>query len=157
MFGCLVSMIIQLLADHKYLISTLTDWYRSQWEPYYGIGGPGNARADLESRCNHDKLPIGLVAIQEDGVRGTVALDLDSTTNLTPSVVGLIVGDKFRRQGIAAVLVKSAEDLARELGYSELYMSTTILGDFLERSGWRELQEVTFLNNEQGSIYMRDL
>ena len=43
---------IELISDHLEVIPTLTDWYQSEWEPYYGKAGPGDARADLESRCS---------------------------------------------------------------------------------------------------------
>ena len=151
------SMAIELISDHLEVIPTLTEWYQSEWEPYYGKNGPGNARADLESRCNRDELPIGLVAIEDNQVLGTAALDLDVTTNLTPSVVGLLVGPAYRRRGIATALLNTAEDLARQLGYRRLYVSTTILGDLLNQLGWEAMGAVQFLNAEQGSVYVRDL
>ena len=76
-------MVIELISDHLEVIPTLTEWYQSEWQPYYGEDGPGDARADLESRCNRKELPIGLVAIEHNQVLGTAALDLDVTTNLT--------------------------------------------------------------------------
>jgi GNAT superfamily N-acetyltransferase len=150
-------MNIELLADHTGAITALEDWYLMEWEPHYGVGGPGDARADLKSRCNRKKTPIGLVAIDGDRVCGTIALDIDVTTNLAPSVVGLLVGNEYRRRGIATALLRSAEDLARDLGYDQLYVSTTILSDLLERIGWRTIGKVEFLNAEHGSIYVRDL
>ena len=150
-------MKIRLLADHADVIPTLADWYLSEWEPYYGVHGPGDARVDLESRCNREELPIGLVALEGDQVWGTAALDLDATTNLSPSVVGLLVGRDHRRRGIATALLEAAEDLACRVGYNRLYISTTVLGGLLERMGWNAMGEVEFLNAEQGSIYTRSL
>ena len=150
-------MNIQLLADHVEVIPTLTDWYLSEWEPYYGVHGPGDARADLESRCNREQLPVGLVALAGDQVWGTAALDLDATTNLSPSVVGVLVERDHRRRGIATAMLEAAADVARRLGYNRLYISTTVLGGLLERIGWYAMGEVEFLNAEQGSIYTRSL
>ena len=150
-------MDIHLLADHTEVIPALTDWYLLAWEPYYGVNGSGDAQADLTSRCRHESIPIGLVAMDGDRLYGTVALDRDAATNLTPSVVGLLVGSEHRRKGIGTELLKSAEELARRLGYSRLYISTTILGELLIGRGWQALGEVEFLNAEQGSIYVRDL
>jgi len=150
-------MMIELMSDHLELIPTLAEWYRSEWEPYYGKRGPGDARADLESRCNRDELPIGLVAIEDTQVFGTAALDFDVTTNLTPSVVGLLVLPAYRRRGIATALLNAAEDLGRQLGYHRLYVSTTVLGDLLNQLGWEVMGTVEFLNAEQGSVYVRDL
>ncbi len=150
-------MEIGLLADHPGAIATLADWYVLEWEPYYGVDGPGDARADLKSRCNRQKAPIGLVAMEGDRVCGTIALDVDVTTKLAPSVVGLLVGNQYRRRGIAAKLLRSANNLARDLGYDQLYVSTTVLTDLLERMGWRTIGKVEFLNAEHGSIYVCDL
>ncbi len=150
-------MNIQLLADHTDVIPTLTDWYILEWEPYYGIQGPGDAKDDLDSRCNHEVIPIGLVAMEGDQVCGTVALDLDTATNLTPSVVGLLVGRDYRRRGIATALIESVEDLACRLEYSQIYISISVLGDLLTSMGWHALEDVEFLNGAKGSIYAHDL
>ena len=40
-------MNIALLADHIEVIHTLANWYRNEWQPYYGADGPGDALADL--------------------------------------------------------------------------------------------------------------
>ena len=150
-------MNIALLADHAEVLPTLADWYLLEWEPYYGVDGPGDARAELGSRCNQDAIPIGLVAMEGNQVQGVVALDLDVATNLTPSVVGLLVAREHRGRGVATKLLESAVSLGGRLGYSRVYTSTTILGDLLLRMGWRLFGEARFLNNEQGSIYACDL
>lgn len=150
-------MNIELLADHSESIPMLANWYVSEWEPHYGVNGTGDARADLESRRNRDEIPIGFVAIEDGAVCGTAALDLDVTTGLTPSVVGLLVARSQRGRGIATALLESAEALARRLGYNRLYVSTTVLGDMLSRMGWYAHGKVEFINEEQGSIFARDL
>ena len=150
-------MLIGKLSDHREVIPTLVEWFLSEWEPYYGADGPGDARADLESRCNRDAIPVGLVAIESDEVLGTVALDLDVSTNLTPSVVGLVVGQPFRRRGVATALLRAVEDLARRLGYRRIYVSTGALGALLTRLGWEVRGDVRFLNDEHGSVYVRNL
>ena len=150
-------MNIALLADHIEVLPTLADWYRNEWEPYYGVDGPGDALADLESRCNKNALPIGLVALEGDQVQGVAALDLDVATNLIPSVVGLLVAVEYRGQGVATQLLESAKSVAERLGYSRVYISTTILGDHLLRKGWRSSGSVRFLSDEQGSIYSFNL
>lgn len=150
-------MQIALLADHAHAIDELANRFETEWAPYYGENGAGDACADLRSRCNRDRLPLGLVAIEDDRILGTAALDRDATTGLTPSVVGLLVAPGSRRQGIAAALVETAERLARELGYDELFISTSILQSFLRRQGWREKGELDFLNDERGKVFVLDL
>ncbi len=150
-------MKIELLNDHSESIPMLADWYVSEWEPYYGVHGPGDARSDLESRSNRDEIPIGFVAIEGDEIYGTAALDLDEATDLTPSVVGLLVEPSRRGRGVATALLKSAEFYAKRLGCSRLYVSTTVLDRLLLRMGWYPFKEIEFINKEMGLIYARDL
>jgi len=148
---------IALLADHAGFIDILVQWYEREWAPYYGEQGPGDARTDLESRCNHERLPIGFVAIEDDRILGTAALDHDAATGMTPSVVGLLVAPEHRRRGVANRLLDFAEGLARELGYDELFMSTTVLGELARRRGWQVQSNVEFLNCERGEVYVLQL
>jgi GNAT superfamily N-acetyltransferase len=150
-------MKIELLADNTEILPSLVDWYEREWSPYYGVDGPGNAQVDLASRCNRNTIPVGFVAKENDQLLGTAALDLDPATNLTPSVVGLLVADEFRGRGVASRLLKSATQLAEGLGYDHIYLSTTVLGDHLLRNGWRRIGNAQFLNDEHGSIYVFDI
>ena len=150
-------MRIALLADHAGYIEDLAARYETEWALYYGEAGPGDARRDLACRCNRDGLPIGLVAIESDRIVGTVALDRDAATGLTPSVTGLLVVPEARRQGVAGALIESAERLARELGYDQLFISTSLLRDLLQRRGWQEQGDVEFLNKERGKVFVRNL
>lgn len=150
-------MNIALLADHTELIDELAARYESEWAPYYGEAGPGDARADLTARCNRDRLPIGLVAFEDDRILGAAALDGDAATGMSPSVVGLLVTPEARGKGVAVALIESAERLARELGYDELFISTSILQRLLRRQGWQEKGDVEFLNRERGKLFVRNL
>ena len=121
-----LEMKIELLNDHSESIPMLADWYVSEWEPYYGVHGPGDAQSDLESRSNRDEIPIGFVAIEGDEICGIAALDLDEATDLTPSVVGLLVEPSRRGRGVATALLESAEFHAKRLGCSRLYISNDV-------------------------------
>ena len=148
---------VALLADHAGLVDRLARWYEREWAPYYGPQGSGDARADLLSRCNRERLPIGFVALRGDRLLGAAALDRDAATGRTPSIVGLLVAPECRRRGVASVLVDFAEGLARELGHDELFISTAVLGQHLLRNGWQQLGDVEFLNDERGKSYLRHL
>lgn len=150
-------MRIALLADHERYVGELAARFAAEWAPYYGATGPGDARMDLVARCNRDRLPVGLVAIDDDRVVGTVALDRDASTGLAPSIVGLLVMPESRQQGIASALIESAERLATQLGYDQVFISTSTLQDPLRRRGWQETGDVEFLNNEQGKVFVRNL
>ncbi len=150
-------MRIEHISDHPDVISELANWYVSEWEPYYGDTGPGDARADLEARTSREALPVGFVAIEDDRVVATVALGLDVTTNLTPSIIGLLVARNHRGRGIGTALIETCVDVARKFGHQRLYVSTSVLGSLLDRMGWQEMGETKFLNDQHGSVYVRDL
>lgn len=103
-------MRVALLADHIGAIDMLAAWYEQEWGPYYGDHGPGDAAADLASRCNRDRLPAGLVAMDDDKIVGTAALGRDAASGLVPAVVGLLVVPEYRRK--AFLLHRHQVDLA---------------------------------------------
>jgi GNAT superfamily N-acetyltransferase len=147
----------ELLAEHSESIPELADWYLSEWEPYYGADGPGDALADLRSRCNRAEIPIGFVAVEDGEIIGTAALDVDAATQRAPSVVGLLVRPSQRRRGVARVLLRGAEDLAKALGYSQVFISTIVLGDLLLRMGWHSQGQVEFVSGETGAVFVKNL
>ena len=150
-------MRIALLARHREAIPILVQWYQCQWGPFYGPEGKGDAKHDLESRCNRDSLPLGLIAFHGDMPVGTVALAQDLSTRLTPSVVGLFVVPAFRRQGIGVALINETARFAKRLNYNRLYLSTMVLDEFLLRNGWRKIDSVQFLDEQSGSVYMCEI
>lgn len=150
-------MIVEHLCDHREAIPRLVQWYVSEWEPYYGDAGPADAQADLETRCSREVLPIGFVALEQGDVVATAAIGLDVTTGLIPSVIGLLVEPDCRGQGIGSDLIDACSTAARTLGYGKLHISTSVLVSRLEKTGWQKIGKTTFLNNEQGSVYVLDL
>jgi len=54
---------IELLADHLEALPMLRELFETEWSPYYGEGGPGNAEKDIQESCGRTELPIALVAI----------------------------------------------------------------------------------------------
>jgi GNAT superfamily N-acetyltransferase len=150
-------MTIEPLADNVHAIPLLADWYTVEWELYYGASGPGDADADLRARCNREQLPVGFVALDGDEILGTAALDVDMSTNLSPSIVGLLVNAEHRRRGVATALLMTLEEHARKLGFRQVFASASVMTGLLERLGWRRMSEVRFLNDESGSILVREL
>ena len=141
-------MRFELLADHLDALPRLAEMFIAEWEPYHGPDGPGNALVDLKSRCRRDTIPIGLVAIDEREIMGTVAIDRDPTTQLEPSIVGLLVRPGRRGEGIATGLLRAAAGLAKTIGYPRIHTSTALpyMRDALRTNGWRRTGEVEYLS-----------
>lgn len=130
------SLRIELLADHPEAISFLKELFESEWEPYYGKAGPGDAEKDIRTSANRSELPIAVVAIDGEQVCGTAALKMKSLTtypDLYPWLAGLLVAPPYRRRGIGEQLIERIEKLAKQLGYNEIYVGTG------EKSGMSEI------------------
>jgi hypothetical protein len=96
-------MRIEFLADNYHLSGIIEKWYKDEWYQYYGLGGSGDARKEIRGCCNRDKLPIVLVATDNDAIYGTVALKMKSAshTNLTPWLTALYVAPEMRGKALA--------------------------------------------------------
>lgn len=154
---------IELLADHLEAVPVLKEWFEKDWAPYYGPDGPGDAEKDLMDSCNHAKLPIALVAFEDGEVCGTAALKWESVmthAQLSPWLAALLVGDSFRRQGIAERLIEAVEEMARRLGFACIYVGT---GEgsgtpetSLRKRGWEYIDKGPYFVSE-ASIFKKIL
>jgi GNAT superfamily N-acetyltransferase len=143
------------LSDHQALIPTLRVWFETEWTPYYGPDGPGNAEADLLSFCNKNKMPIALVAFCGGELCATVALKHESITthkHLSPWVAALLVEPRFRNKGVGTRVVAKIEKVAKELGLNKLYAGTSSAVGVLERNGWTFKERVPYFVDDV-SIY----
>ncbi len=150
---------IEYLADCPAVLSQLEKWFLQEWAPYYGPDGPGDAVEDLRSSRNRRALPITLVALKGDELCATGALKAESVEthkHLGPWVAALLVTPKYRRQGIRGQLVDALEELARELGFEQLYYGADVTDRYREGNGWEPLERVSYLTGE-GSIYRKTL
>ena len=127
---------IELLADHPEAIAVLKSLFESEWEPYYGTSGSGDAETDIKYSANRTELPIAVVAIFDGNICGTAALKMESVTtypDFFPWLAGLLLAPEYRRQGIGEQLIIEIEKLAKQLGYEEIYVGTG------EKSGMSEI------------------
>ncbi len=118
---------IELLTDHPEALTTLKKLFESEWEPYYGAEGPGDAEADIKNSANRTELPLAVVAIVGGNICGTAALKMESVTTYPdyfPWLAGLLVDPAYRRQGIGEQLIAKIENLAKQLGYKEIFVGT---------------------------------
>lgn len=129
------------LTDVPEAVPTLVDWFIGEWEPWYGPGGEGDARADLAACGDRNALPVCLVALADDGeLLGTAALKEDSVGSehgAGPWLAALLIGKDQRGKGIGTALVAAIENEARRLGFAEIYCSADASAQILECRGWQ--------------------
>jgi GNAT superfamily N-acetyltransferase len=129
---------IGLLADRPELIGQLAEAYEAAWPGWYGPGGQGDARADLEARCRRDGIPCAIVAAEGSLAVGSCALARESMSQSLETgawLVVLWVRPSHRRLGLATRLLQAAVDRAAALGIAEVRAGTQTPGPF-EQAGW---------------------
>ncbi len=154
---------IELLADHPEASLILKELFESEWEPYYGVAGPGDAALDIKNSANRSDLPIAMVAIFNGNICGTAALKMESVTTYPdyfPWLAGLLVAPEYRRQGIGEQLIVAIESLARELGYKEIYVGTGEKSGMseitLDKRNWKFIDKSDYFVSE-ASVYKKSL
>jgi len=148
------------LAERPQVIPVLERWFVSEWAPWYGPTGPGDAVRDLTACLNRDELPMAWVALDETGSPiGTAALRMDSVgseTGLGPWLAALLVDEGYRGRGVGTALIAAVEDGAAGLGYPSLYVSTDTAMSLVEHRGWRAVGTTETLRGD-ATIYSKKL
>ncbi len=154
---------IELLADHPEALPTLKKLFESEWEPYYGENGPGDAAMDIKNSANRTELPIAVVAIVDGIICGTAALKIESVTTYPdyfPWLAGLLVAPEYRRQGIGEQLIAKIENLAEQLGYKEIFVGTGEKSGMseitLDKRDWEFIDKSDYFVSE-ASVYKKKL
>ena len=150
---------IAKLADHPEAIPVIRRWFEMEWAAYYGPGGPGDAEQDLLAYSSREKLPVGLIAFDDDQLCGIAALkahSMSTHTHLGPWAAAGLVRPPFRGRGIGSSLVRALEEVARGFGYSTIYCGTATAMGLLERNGWQFMDRGRY-DGEEVSIYQKAL
>jgi len=135
--------------------------YLRQWPSWYGPGGQGDARRDLD-RCLHSdpRLPRCLVAFDaKDTPVGTVSLR-DSSPGSDRYVgawlTALLVPEPFRQAGVGTVLVAAAETEAARLAFPDIFSSTASAQSLFLRRAWQRIDAFHYPSGEL-EIFRKDL
>ena len=154
---------IEFLADHPEAIPILKELFETEWEPYYGPKGPGDAKSDIIKSSNRHELPIALVGIIDGKICGTAALKMESVTtypDFYPWLAALLVVPDYRNTGIGEKLIASIEALAKRLGYIKIYVGTGEKSGMsiatLNKRNWKYVNKNIYFAYET-SIYMKSL
>ena len=135
-------MEIAFLAQRPRAIPSLASWFIAEWPEYYGKRSTADVEEDFRECLNTERLPIGLVAYEDDAPCGVIVLRESAMTDLpqySPGLGAFYVAASHRNRGIGAQLVRAATDVAKELGHRAVYATTRNAGKIFKRSGWRDL------------------
>ncbi|WP_245308154.1 GNAT family N-acetyltransferase [Halalkalibacter urbisdiaboli] len=108
------------------------------------------------SHTKTDPFPMTLIALKDRECIGTVSIvenDLDVRKEYKPWLASLYVKSEYRSKGVGQKLVKETINVARELGFSELYLRTEHASGYYEKQGWSFVESVSDRLNEQIDVF----
>jgi GNAT superfamily N-acetyltransferase len=115
---------IDLLKNHPECITKLAQmWHELLGKIWLSEIGSQEIESGYHEELNDD-MPLAYVALYDDLLVGSCSLQLNDgiRPDLSPWLGDLIVDLAYQKQGIGKMLINSAKDKARELGFSKLYL-----------------------------------
>ena len=103
---------------------------------------------DLEQYLNPDKIPLMLVALDQEEVLGAVQLkyrEMSIYPDYEHWLGGVYVAKDYRGKKIAEQMINKLIEIAKSLGVEKLHLQTEYLNGGLYRQlGWHELEQVNY-------------
>ena len=132
-------MKIEYLCDNIIFADDVAAWIYNEF--IKGIKTDRSYESVLSAikNCSKTELPIRLVAMADNKCVGTVSIvqnDL-KCREYTPWLASLYVDVPFRKNKIGEQLIDRVKDIAKGLGYSELYLRTEHASGYYRRLGWQ--------------------
>ena len=137
---------IELLADRLEAVPRVAGWYFAEWGYLNPSATPERVRDKLVASANRDVVPLTLLAVIEQEVVGAAQLkyrEMPMFPEKEHWLGGMFVAPEHRGRGIAAQLVESVVETARNLGVNTLHIQTERLdGGLYARLGWTAVEKV---------------
>jgi predicted N-acetyltransferase YhbS len=133
------------LFNHPHLIESVAQMiYDEFWRDVVDGMSVADLVAHLHTATDAKRIPLSLIALQDDQLVGTVNLienDDDARTHLRPWLAAMVVRANVRGQGIGTQLVNALLTEARAMKIPTLYFGTDGPG-FYERLGAIKYEQV---------------
>jgi GNAT superfamily N-acetyltransferase len=135
------------LRDRPEFFPLVARWIWEEWHHLLAQKSSVDFEAWLRTGGRGCGLPTTLVRIEDGEPVATVSLesdDMDIRPDLSPWLASLYVVPAHRGRGLGRVLVRAAEEEARSLGITELFLYTPEHEDFYAALGWERVEECEY-------------
>jgi len=135
-------MKIEYLCDNIHFAETVAKWIYNEFIAGIRDGYSYDDCLAKRKNCHKEQLPIILIAIDDDRCIGTISLVANDLKcrDYTPWLAGLYVDPQFRNKGVGEQLIERVKEIARQLGYKELYLRTEHASGYYKKLGWEFIE-----------------
>jgi predicted N-acetyltransferase YhbS len=140
-------MHIDYLAAYPDYIPTLAKCFLEEWRDFYGSKSWEEVASSFYERLNIHKLPLALVAHEQQKPIGTISLLEESISiykHLSPWLGGLYVHEEKRHQGFGKQLIEAGIREIRRLGYEQVYIGIRKAEEYYESFSWQIVERTTY-------------
>jgi len=145
-------MEIQYLTDRRTALPTIAAWYFDQWSDRIPENSVEEVSRRLEKYLNRDKIPLAVVAVDQDSLLGVGQLkyyEMDIYPLKEHWIGGVFVPSEHRGKGIATRIVTRLTDIALSMDVNTLYLQTEHLnGGLYTHLGWNPVERVVYKGQE---------
>lgn len=137
-----ININIACLHDYPDFVPIITEWHLRQWNHIPPIYTHDSYKQYLLSHYKRNCIPTMFVAVSNNKVIGTAALedyDMDTHRDLSPWLASVYVDKNHRRKGVGRTLVRHVIEQAHITGTKKLYLFTPDHASFYEHFGWTVL------------------
>ncbi len=137
--------------------SDVVEYFHSKWGGSNDL--PMFADAIQHANSPENGLPRFFLLLREKQIVGCCSLlvhDYVSRQDLMPWLAGLFVEESERGKSLGKLLIDFVVQEAKKLGYSWLYLRTTLSG-YYEKYGWTRIEDSYKLPGEITRLYKKDL
>lgn len=132
------------LADHPELVPTLAQWLVAEWGDPEGEDGYEAYLRSTSERASRHHLPATLVGTVNGKLVATATLkwrEIDFSPRANYWLGSLFVAEDERGKGYGETILRFAESVASEAGYTPLYLYTRSKIDYFRELDWDEVAE----------------
>lgn len=147
------------LANQQEYLNLVVDWLFDEWGKKQHHYNKSFWDSWVRSSLSIYDVPQTYIVIDNSILVGTFSLwrcDVQSRQDLFPWLGGVIVSKERRNEGIGTFMINEAVKIAKNLGYSKLYISTQLY-NFYDKLGWEFLCNIPDENGQVLRLYQFDL
>lgn len=143
-------MKLDFLANHEKYIPVLADWYFKEWGNLVDGSSVSSIASKLNDYLNTDKVPLIVLAIENNELLGAVQLKFREMTIYPDKehwLGGVYVSPGHRNNGLAKQIVNQTVEVAQSCNVRTLHLQTQDLsGGLYKKLGWKPTETVNYRN-----------